>query len=863
MPAEETVRVMRVTGIHIASWHLTAALPAAVFLLGGFQKRFAMKLLFLFISAFQVFCLSAFGAELRGTVTNFANGEPLSGVIIRMAAQNLETSTDERGEYMLRDISVGRHVVNYSSEGFIPFTLEHEFADADRVYARHVELKPISGGEGTAEYMSEEPQYQLEEVTILATRAGKDHPVTYTNVSQRELQKLNYGQDTPLLLTELPNVSAYSEGGGGIGYSYLRMRGFSQDRIAVQINGVPLNDAETHEVFWVDLPDFAEDLADMQVQRGVGSSLYGPAAFGGSINLVTRTPGMGDRPLLRAEGTYGSWNTRRAMVQFQSGRIHNRYGVAARLTRMETDGYRYDSWARLWSYYLSGARFTSSHTTRVIFYGGPEKTHLAYEGVNRDYLEGRITGDQEHDRRFNEFAYPGEIDNFFQPHYELHDTWVLDKHVSLDNSLYLFKGDGYYDQYRTGEDPAEYFPHQSVFPDVMTDVLRRRNVNETDGGWIPRASIEHRFGMSVVGGELRLHDARHEGILLWSEPVTAASPDHHYYDYGIKKVSLSGYLHNLINLTDRLDALADLQLVSHQIKMQDDEIWGVAYDKTYSSVSPRLGLKYALRKRSPVSSAYGNLSFAQREPKPRDIYDPQDYWQLPSNSPGHLSATPDGYEYTGPSLVPEKLMNIELGTEWRWRRANLGVNAYYMQLKDAIVPYGALDNLGLFVTINANETVHQGLELVAGTEPVDGLKLSGNLALTDHHFADHTEYDFAVGDSVARDGNRIAFDPNYVANARAEYNFRDATAGLSLRAVGKQYVDNTQDEDTAVPAYTLVALDLGYRFGGVAGLSALDAKLRVNNLLDSEYEAFGYNYGEARYIVGAPRSLFVTLGVEL
>jgi iron complex outermembrane receptor protein len=787
----------------------------------------------------------------------------VAGVIVRVAALNLETTSDPNGQYVLRDLPQGRHVVNYLRDGFIPFTCEQLIDDASRSYGRNLELKPLTGKETTAEYMREEPKYQLEEVTVLGTRAGSESPVTFTNLSQRELQAETYGQDTPLLLSELPNVSAYSEGGGGIGYSYLRMRGMPQDHVAVQVNGVPLNDAETGEVFWVDLPDLAEDLSDMQVQRGIGSSLYGAGAFGGSINMLTRTPGTGDRAMIRAEGTYGAWNTRRAMVQFQSGRIQNRYGIAGRLTRMSTDGYRDNSWAKLWSYYLSGARYTPAHTTRLIFYGGPEQTHLAYEGVNQDYLDGRITGDKERDRRYNEFQYPGEIDNFFQPHYELHDEWKLAEQWRLDNSLYLFKGDGYYDQWRPGESAEQYFYEVPANP---VDILRRRNISETDGGWIPRATWEHRYGTTSIGGELRLHQAHHEGIVLWASMVPPdAGPDYHYYDYRIDKQSVSGYIHNLFDLSRRVHVLADLQVVSHHMEMRDDRVWGVRFEKSYSSANPRVGVNYLLRELNPAGTVYVSLSRAEHEPKPRDIYDAQDYYSLPFQQydPPRFVPRSYGYDYTGPSLKPERLTDFEVGTQWQWKKYSIGVNAYSMVLHDAIVPYGLLDNLGVPKTVNAKKTLHEGVEIVTSLAPLRGFTFTGNLALTNHHFVDYEEYDYALGDTVKRDGNRIGFDPVSVANARAGYTFHGVQAGIGMRSVGKQYVDNSQNASTAVPAYTILSLDLGYRFTQVPGLSAADIRLRVNNLLDTEYESYGYNYGEARYIVGAPRAVFATVGVEL
>ncbi len=823
----------------------------------------------------SLFVSSSFAATISGKVTNYANGTPIEGATVLVSAEDLSVLTDARGRFEFTDLAVGRYVIAVRNDGFHPYSFEQTVDDADKGYRLAIELKPTITGEHTPEYLQEQPRYRMPEVTVTTTRAGSSDPVTFSNVARGEITETHYGQDTPLLLSELPNVSVYSEGGGGFGYSYLRMRGFSQDRIAVQINGVPLNDAETHEVFWVDLPDLATDLQDMQVQRGVGSSLYGPAAFGGTVNLVTRTPGLGDRPMIRAEGMYGTWATRRAMILLQSGKVADRYGFTARLTRMDTDGYRFDSWAKLWSYYLAGARFTNAHTTKLVFYGGPERVHLAYDGISKEYLDGKITGNSDNDRRYNPFTYPEEVDQFFQPHYELHDEWKLSDKLQLDNSFYVFKGDGYYDQWRTDVAYQEYFYNGGIGPDINVNILRRRNVDEIDGGWIPRLNIEHTWGETTVGGELRLHDAQHEGLVLWSDYIQPGNgPDYRYYDYKIVKRSFSGYVHNLINIAPRLSALADVQAVTHTLHMQDDNLWGVHYEKDYAAMNPRVGLNYLLvegdtRVNRPAGTVYASLSFAQREPKPRDIYDPQDYWSLPiqtDNAP-RFRTDGDGYEYIGPSLEPERLTNLEAGTHWQWSRGRIGLNAYYMALRDAIVPYGALDNLGVPKTINAKETVHQGLELVAAWSPLAALSLSGNLALTDHRFIHHKELVWDNDSNwyveAKRDGNRIGFDPIFIANERVEYAWRGLTAGVGMRTVGKQYIDNSENETTAVPMYTLVSLNLGYRLENVPSVRAVELSLHVTNLFDHEYVSFGYDYGEALYFVGAPRAMYVTTAVEL
>lgn len=849
-------------------------------------------------------CFSGYAAELAGVITDYSTGKPVPGAMVQCEELVIAAIADEDGFYVLGSIHPGRWIIVADAEGYKPLTFAIDIPADLPMVTRDIELKPARTGEGTAEFMETEPRYLLDEIVITTTRASSEHPVTFSNLTHRQVQERNHGQDLPLLFTEMPNVHAYSDGGNGIGYSYLWMRGFNQGRVAVQLNGVPLNDAESHEVFWVDLPDFAKDLQDVQVQRGVGSSLYGAAALGGSINLVTRTPGEFDRPLLRAEGTYGTWNTRRASVLFQSGRIENRYGVTGRLTRMETDGYRYGSWAELWSYYLAAARFTDRHTTRLNFYGGQERVHLSYYGVTEEYLSGEVTGNKENDRRYNPLTNPDEIDNFFQPHYELIDEWLLSDDLRFDNTFYVYSGDGYYDQWKPGKKLKEYFRHQNQHsmqvsdpdtypswyyrdddedgvpdPDTLNngsivytleraDIFRRRNVSEVDGGWIPRLNLDHRYGQSIFGGEIRLHHGHHEGFVKWANPMpSTASVNSKYYDYRVIKQSLSGYVHNLFDVTARLRAMVDLQVQSHYYELAEDYIYNVEYEKTFSSFNPRFGLNYVLiepdsKRGVPGGAIYTNVSWAQREPGFRNLYDPQEYDLTPAGSPQRFAHGSSGGEYIGPGLEPEKLINAEIGTHWQWLNTRLGVNYYYMTLRDEIVAEnGQLDESGVPLSANADETLHQGVEFVASYTPLTDLEISGNLSVTDHHFVKYSEVDWVLWEEVSRDGNRLANDPDILGNLRVQYEWRGLTGAVSLRYVGKQYTDNSENEDTAIDPYSLVNLDLGYRLTGLpGGVRALELRLRVDNLLDTEYEAFGYG---TEYFVGAPRAIYTTMAVEL
>jgi iron complex outermembrane receptor protein len=877
--------------------------PGDGFLLNSFQEAIMnWKILFVILLN-GVVALAAQGAILRGSVTDYSNGKPLAGVTITLKELSVSVQTGDDGRFRIEGIPAGRYVVQAAKSGYSSIIREVVLSEND-VFNWEIELRPSS-----KEELSEQPRYLLPEVTVATTRAQRETPVSYSNLDRKDVDTRYNVQDIPVLLTEMPGINAYSDNGNAIGYSYLKLRGFTQNRVAVMLNNTPLNDAESHEVFWIDLPDFPSDVQDIQVQRGVGSSLYGAAALGGSINLVTKLPGVGEERGIKVSSTYGSFNTRKASIALNSGRIAGRYGLAGRITGIHSDGYRFGSWTNLWSYYFSAARISSRHTTHLNFYGGPEETHLAYEGIPKDAIQGQITGDKEHDRRLNPLTYKNEIDHFFQPHFELHDEWKLADKLELFNTFYIFKGDGYYDQYRPGKNLAEYFyqsdqstvqvgsdtlfessyyvdENDDGLPDPDTldngqvvyhvkrfDLLRRRNINEIDGGWIPRAVWDYGKGELVLGGELRLHHAHHEGILRSGNPLpTGISSGHHYYDYQVRKQSIAVYMHVFHKLTESLRAMMDLQIQSQEYNMGDDKLFGVEVDKSYSAFTPRLGLNYLLLKPEgkgggPVASVYMNFSMAQREPAFSDIYDPQDYWSLPISVPNRFESRAGGYKYIGESLKPEKLTNFEVGTAWEWKRFGLGANAYSMSLRDEIIPYGGqLDDNGVPISGNAEKTLHQGVEFVTACRPIETLTISGNLALTDDQFVHYKEWDWNAWDFVSRDGNHLAADPSLLGNLRVEWRPKQFLLALSLRAIGKQYVDNSQTDSTAVPAYEVVNLDVGHRFRKVVGLQGIELRLRVNNLLNREYETSGYidsDDGLPRYFVAPPINYLLTLSLDI
>ena len=365
-----------------------------------------------------------------------------------------------------------------------------------------------------------------------------------------------------------------------------------------------------------------------------------------------------------------------------------------------------------------------------------------------------------------------------------------------------------------------------------------------------------------------MHHGRHEGMVRWARVTPSdAIANQHYYDYKVDKQSFSGYIHNLFIVTDRLRAMLDLQAQTHRYELTEDPLFHVEFDESFTSVNPRAGLSYRLvdpdpDRSIPLGVIYGSVSWAQREPAFRDLYNAQDYSQSPKVIPSRFAGGEAGGEYIGPSLDPERLVNIETGMNWQWVRARLGVNYYHMSLTDAIVTEnGQLDDLGNLLSANADEALHQGVEIMGAVQPLDFLSVSANLALTDHSFVRYDEVDWVTWELTSRDGNRLGQDPVFVANGQVDFEYESFFGGVGFRSVGKQFTDNSENDETAIDPYTLVNLDFGYRLRDLPGaVPLIEFRLRVNNLFDTEYESVGY--GDS-YIVGAPRAVYSTLAVEL
>ncbi len=797
---------------------------------------------------FLFFSLGASAAELSGRVTDKETNMPLGGVTVQTADQRWGTTTGENGRFILEGIPGGEIQLVIKSLGYEPLKATY------------------ATDSGPLEIVLTSTLLPGEDIVVTGDRARRrETPVAFTNITKREIKQSYWAQDVPMILAESPGVYAFSDNGLGIGYSYLSVRGFPQSRVSVLINGVPHNDPLSHEVYWIDMPDFAASAQDIQIQRGVGSSMYGSTAIGGTININTSY--ANPTRDIEVNTGIGSYATRKASLNFNSGLIEDTYNVYGRFSRLVSDGYRENSWTDQWAYFLGVARYDGKLTNRLQTYGGEENTHLAYKGITREMLQTN--------RLYNPLEYEGEIDFFNQPHYELLTNWKLDEKFEFDNTLYYIKGKGYYDQFRKDRSYGEY--NLVEFIDAggneisSTDLVRRRFVENDFWGLVPRLTYRHERLRLSVGAELNSHRGVHTGTVIWAktlppDSVQAVGPDHKYYDYEGRKLSGSAFVNAEYALTEKVTTMTALQYQYRRYEMLNDHRNGISHTTPYQILSPRVGVNVNVNKQVNI---FANAAYTSQEPSFDEIFDPQDYWSSPSDYFRNFNAT------TGvgsdPIMEPEKIVDLELGGGYRRRNYSLEANLYWMRFSDEIVYNGGLSDDGVPIRVNAPASIHRGVELSGRGRPYDRLEISGNISIADNYFDQFREYvaDWSSPlwpppvDTVSREGNSLAGFPDLLANFRASYTVSGVTVSGHLFHAGRIFLDNSNDPDVSVDPYTLFNLMIKYKPRIPGRLPQLTLEGRVNNLLDEKYETSGYVDEVPLWLVGAERNFYFSLTIGL
>jgi len=721
---------------------------------------------------------------------------------------------------------------------------------------------------------TEAPEYQDDSVVVTASRYDTDVHLSHTNITSEQLKTLRTAVDVPMMLQDIPGVHSYSDAASGLGYSYLKIRGFDQRRIAVLVNGIPLNDPESHEVYWVDLPDFLSSVEDVQVQRGIANGVSGVTAIGGAVNLVTDE--LSDEAGGTASIETGSWGTNRRMLKYQTGDLGGGFASMLRLSQVESDGYRYRSGSEQWAVHWSGRWRNESHTVQTNMYTGKELSHHAWDAVPESVLD--------EDRRTNLETYWNAVDDFRQPHYEVHWDWQLSDNLQLRNTAYHILGEGFYENFKDEADPWAY-SLDSLFPDQYTnidfvDLVRQKWVRKHQTGWVPALTWFHPGGRTVIGGDYYTFHSKHWGEVLWADagaagvPLTPAQiPDgSKYHDFTGDKDAWSVYFNDRWEFLPGLTLMTELQYQHRQYDFIQEEVGNFtgadrnAYSVEYDFWNPKGGLFWNVP--GEVAGGrlglYGHVGMNHREPADSDYWGvwagPDDLGQDPlfENSEdvyenGELAYT----RWSDPMVEEEKVINYEGGVVLDRDRFYMALNYYYMDFENEIVGTGIWDgDNGREHRANAQATIHKGLELALRWHPSEAHQIA---VAGSRSWNTYDEFVVEYADqTVDNSGNPLRLFPEVMLSVRWMADLGPVTTNLRVMHIGEQYLDASGDDERTIDPYTTVDLAVFADLGALAGekLDGFVGFLRLNNLLDEEYETWGYYDawgGGNSYIPGAPR----------
>ncbi len=739
----------------------------------------------------------------------------------------------------------------------------------------------LCGSTATASDVDSLRVEQLSEVVVKGVKAQKDAPFAVANINKQQLQDFSKtGRELPFLFAQTPGVIAWSENGLGTGTTYMRIRGASDSRINVTIDGVQLNSPEDECVFWANMNSYAALLGSVQIQRGVGTSTNGDGAFGGNIALQTKTPSL--TPSLELTGSYGTYSTFNVGGQFSTGLLWNHLVIDGAYHHTGTDGYMHGTSGKSGSYYAGATWIGENFQIRYKNIGNYEKTGQAWNGLDTgDLLDGNYgmeTGLNEYKDFYNaglgkynslyEYLndsydpsagtsrytmsdgsyWPKTTDNFWQDHNILSAVFDLSEHWKTSGTVHYTYGYGYYDEFRYNNKLSKFGLPTFTMSDgttvSKTDFVRRKglsqdtygivwNLNYTDDDW------------DVVGGlSMQNFEANHFGYITYignSEMSDYYLSDgrYTYYDSDATKFDGNAFAKATYKIDQNWKVFADLQYrhvhyttsgINDKFYSSTTTVDGVEtttysnqrldITKNYNFFNPKAGVSFNLG----GHHAYGSVGVSHREPERNNFTDNGSY----------------------PAPKAEELTDFEIGYSYDGGNWNVGINAYYMDYENQFVQTGEVSDIGESLTTNIKDSYRMGVEITASWSPFDFLDISGNAALSKNKIKDFDEHveDWDNGEQVIHyDNSTLSFSPSAILNGFVAFHKWGLSAVWHTNFVSKQYLDNTECDDRSLPSYSQSNISASYTFNiKKAGIKQIIVGANLNNVFDAHYAASGWVY---------------------
>jgi iron complex outermembrane receptor protein len=787
-----------------------------------------MQKLFLGI-CYLMFSQTVLSQQIRGRVTDATTGTAVAAATVELGDVST-TLTNDSGYFYFRNTGRNNVPLKVSSLGY------------------HSVEQKLTGSETEISVPLERFNLMMQPVEVRAIRAGDKAPFTKTNLSKKDIEKLNFAQDIPFILNQTPSVVINSDAGNGVGYTGIRIRGSDATRINMTINGIPYNDAESQGLFFVNLPDFASSINSVQIQRGVGTSSNGAGAFGATMNFSTNE--VNTSPYAEINNSVGSFNTWKHTVKAGSGIIADHFTIDARLSKISSDGFVDRASSDLSSFYISGAYLSKKSALRLNVFSGKEKTYQSWNGIPESYLDSNRTynssGTEKPDAPYN-----NETDNYQQDHFQLLFNHQFNPGLSFNTALFLSNGKGYYENYRAGESYSDYgLPPVINGTDTSreTDLVRQLWLDNRYYGQV--LSLQYKTGRSelTAGGGWNRYDGNHFGLVPWA---AAGFPNQYkWYDLDAYKTDVNAYAKFQYAVMPGLQIFGDIQYrrILYDLggfRNNPD----LLIRNTYDFVNPKLGLSYTKNN----YQVYASYAMGNKEPN-RDDFE------------AGISQQPS----------PERMHDFEAGIEKREGQYSWGMVLYYMLYKNQLVQTGKINDVGVQTRTNIPDSYRMGIELQGKAAFTNWLSLSGNLTLSRNRINNFTEYidDYDAGGQKVIDHGEtdISFSPAITGFAGLTVlPVKNLELNFFSKYVSRQYLDNTSSKSRSIDDYFVQDVRVSYSLRRLLA-KEINLSAQVYNIFNRKYESNGYTFSyyydgalttENYYFPMAGSNVMVSLNIKL
>ncbi len=708
------------------------------------------------------------------------------------------------------------------------------------IFMMSLSFSAIAATAGIPEKLDTLSTYTLQGVQVTSTRATKKTPMAFTTLDKDKIKQVNFGQDIPYILSLTPSVTTTSDAGNGIGYTSIRVRGIDPSRINITANGVPVNDAESSQVYFVNMSDFTSSVQSMQLQRGAGTSTNGAGAFGATLNMQTEN--IGTQPYVGLDLSGGSYYSHKETLRFGTGLLSEHWGLQGRLSNIGSKGYLRRASTKLNSYFLQGGYFSDNTMVKLVTWNGTEQTYHAWNYASKyeQSLYGRRYNScgEYYDDNGNVQYYKDQTDNYHQMNYQAIWNQLYGQRWSTNVTLHYTYGYGYYNEYKAGKDYAEYGLSKTKY---KSDLTRKKIMENNLYGIVAGINYDNKENFkATLGGGWNKYVGDHWGEVLWTkDKINAFYPGYEYYRNRAWKSDFNVYTKESWTFLPGLNAYIDLQYRHVGYRMQDPRDYYIDVDRTkgywahddFDFFNPKFGLNYQIDKHNRV---YASYALSHKEPTRNDYQD---------NEVQHLKA--------------EKLQDVEFGYRYESQKFTAGVNFYYMYYNHQYVLTGELNDIGEMKASNENSgrSYREGVELEGAWKPTDWFRWDLNATFSRNickdwtvNLSDKTSYN--LGDT------HTAFSPDVIFNNIFTFSYKGFAASIQSQYVGKQYLTNTgfdyynnytdKDQfdravDMTLKAHFTTNLDLAYHFSlPKLGMKDITVGVALYNVFDSKYDNNGW-----------------------